>query len=151
MVFEHDYKKYPELTNSEIEEFGWESPHPQITEDFKATVVKVHDGDTITVSTSFRDFNFPIRLLDIDAPEMNAGGEVARDWLREQIQNEEVEIQINKANRVGKYGRLLGYVVHGGLNINELELALGLAVPFGQKGEGELPRVDKIFNIKQWL
>ena len=105
---EHDYEKFPELTNTEINEIGMLSPHTQYTEDFTATVVKVHDGDTITLRTKDRDFDFPLRFLDIDAPELNEGGEETRDWLKDQILGEEVEIKINKRNRVGKYGRLLG-------------------------------------------
>ena len=75
MVFEHDDKAFPELTNKQLEEFGFSSPHEQITRDFFAVVVKVVDGDTVTLRAEFRDFNFPLRLLDIDAPEMNEGGE----------------------------------------------------------------------------
>ena len=59
---DHDYKKFPELTNKQINEFGFQSPHKQITEDFDATVVHVTDGDTIRLRTDFRDFTFPLRL-----------------------------------------------------------------------------------------
>jgi len=148
---EHDFKKFPELTNKQIEEFGFESPHEQITEDFRATVVRVHDGDTITLRTDFRDFDFPLRILEIDAPEMNAGGETARDWLRGMILDEEVEIKINKQNRVGRYGRLLGKVSSLGMDIGEAEISLGYAVPFEQGKESQLEPVDKIFNTRQWL
>ena len=79
MVEQHDFTSFPELTKRQIEEFGFTSPHPQITEDFRATVVKVHDGDTVTLRTDFRDFDFPLRLLDIDAKELNEGGESAAE------------------------------------------------------------------------
>ena len=148
---EHDYEKFPELTNAQIDEYGFQSPHEQITEDFRAVVVRVHDGDTITLATDFRDFAFPLRFVDIDAPEMSEGGEEARDWLREQILNEEVQIKINKNNRVGKYGRLLGKVISRGIDMGEAELRLGLAKPFGKKKEGEPQNLDKLFSIIQWL
>ncbi len=147
----HDYDQYPELTNRQIEEFGFSSPHKQIVEDFRALVVKVHDGDTITLRTDFRDFDFPLRFLDIDAPEMNEGGEVARDWLRGRIDGETVDIRINRTNRVDKYGRLLGKVFHGGSDVGEDELRLGLARPFAKRDENKLPILDKIFSIKKWL
>lgn len=150
-MVEHNYKDYPELTNKQIEEFGFQSPHKQITEDFRAVVVKVTDGDTIRVKANFRDFAFPIRFIAIDAPEMNHGGEVARDWLKGQIEGEEVEIKINVRNRVGKYGRLLGKVVAAGIDMGESEVRLGLAVPFGQKDEAKIPDPFKIFRIEQWL
>jgi len=141
----HDYKNYPELTNAEIDEEGFSSPHVQYTEDFKATVIKVHDGDTITLQTEDRDFHFPLRFLNIDSPEMNNGGEEARDFVKGLILDEEVEIKIDKNNRVGKYGRLLGKVISRGLDIGESEIRLGYAKPFGQKLEGEIPPTMKIF------
>ena len=84
-MFDHDFKKFPELTKAQLELFALTSPHLQLTEDFFATVVKVHDGDTVTLRIPERDFDFPLRFLDIDAPEMNDGGEVARDWLSDQV------------------------------------------------------------------
>ena len=38
MVFIHDFQKYPELTNKQMEEFQLTSPHTQITEDFNAAL-----------------------------------------------------------------------------------------------------------------
>ena len=151
MVFEHDYTNFPELTNRQIEEFGFTSPHVQITENFNAEVVRVHDGDTITVSTSFRDFIFPIRFLDIDAPEMNEGGEEARDYVRGRILNKIVTVLINRKNRVDKWGRLLGRIIHGGSDIGEEELRLGIVTTFKNRREEQLPKMDKMFNIKQWV
>lgn len=151
MTSEHDYKNYPELTNTQIAEFGLESPHPQYTEDFIATCVKVHDGDTITLQTTDRDFTFPLRFLNIDAPEMNAGGEVARDWLNNQIIDQEVNIIIDKKQRVGKYGRLLGKVISMGIDMGDAEERLGFAVAFGKKNEGELPDLNKTFRTNQWF
>ena len=150
-MVEHDYKNYPELTNAQIEEFGINSPHKQIMEDFSATVVKVHDGDTVILKTDFRDFQFPLRLLNIDAPEMSEGGEEARDWLREQVMNDDVQIVMDKRQRVGKYGRLLGKLISRGLDMGEAEIRLGLAVPFGKKNEGQPQDINKIFRLDQWF
>lgn len=151
MVFEHDFKKFPELTNTQLEELQFQSPHKQITESFDATVIKVIDGDTIRLITDFRDFAFPLRFLDIDAPEMNAGGDVAREWLVDRILNKTVSVLINKKNRVDKYGRLLGKVVHGGMNVGDEELRLGLAKEFRSRREGEVPNLDKTFSLRQWF
>lgn len=148
---EHDYKKYPELTKKQMEEFGFSSPHKQIEEDFFATVVKVHDGDTITLRTNFRDFDFPVRFLNIDAPEMNAGGEVTRDWLIGRILGEVVQIRINLDNKVDKYGRLLGEVIHRGMSVGDEELNLGLAKPFTARREGELPNLQKELDTGRWF
>ncbi len=150
-MVEHDYKKYPELTNRQIDEFGFESPHKQITEDFAATVAKVHDGDTVTLDTDFRDFQFPLRLINIDAPEMSEGGEEARDWLRGQVLGQDVDVKINRFKRVGKYGRLLGRLVSGGLDMGEAQLRLGFSQLFGMKKQAEPPDINKIFRLEQWF
>ena len=151
MVFEHDWVNYPELSNSQLEEMRFMSPHEQISSDFTATVVKVHDGDTISLVTSFRDFVFPLRFSDIDAPELNAGGDVARDWLKTKLEKQEVEIKIDPKNRVEKYGRLLGRVVYRGMDVGQEEIYLGLAKPFGKKLEGELQPLEKVFSLKPWF
>ncbi|GAI82527.1 unnamed protein product, partial [marine sediment metagenome] len=36
-------------------------------------------------------------------------------------------------------------------DVGEEELRLGLATPFVQRREAELPNIDEMFNIKQWL
>ena len=151
MAFVHDFKKFPELTNKQLEDFQITSPHKQITEDFMADVVRVHDGDTITLRTNFRDFDFPLRFLDIDAPEMNAGGETAREWLSDRILNKTVEIKIRPNNRVDKWGRLLGTVIADGFDVGEDELRIGLATPFTRRREEQLPSIEKMFALKQWL
>lgn len=149
-MFEHDWVNYPELTNDELEELRFVSPHEQITEDFEATVVKVHDGDTITLSTTFRSFDFPLRFADIDAPEMNAGGEVARDWLRSKILGQKISVEIDDRDRVDKWGRLLGRVFYMGLDVGQEQVYLGLSKPFGEIGD-EIPNLKKEFAIEKWL
>jgi len=62
-----------------------------------------------------------------------------------------VDIKIDKENRVGKYGRLLGKVMAHGLDMGETMLTLGLVKSFGKKLEGELPVLGKMFSLKQWF
>ena len=146
-MFEHDYKKFPELTNKQLEILRFSSPHFQITEDFTAKVSKVHDGDTITLEMDRRDFPFPLRLLDIDAPELNQeGGHEVQAWLEGQILGEKVEIKIDAKQRVGKYGRLLGKVIHRGMNLNETMLGMGMVKTFDRRDEGQIPRFDKLMQ-----
>ena len=70
----HDFVKFPELTNSQMDLYYFESPHKQLSEDFQAEVVKVHDGDTITLRCAERSFDFPLRIINIAAPELNQDG-----------------------------------------------------------------------------
>jgi len=151
MVFDHDYVNYPELTNSQLSTFGFDSPHVQITEDFEALVVKVHDADTVTLRVEFRDFDFPIRLLDIDAPELSEGGQEAQQWLESRLLSRRVDILIDSSQRVGKYGRLLGRVLSDGLDVGEEMLNLGLVFEFGKKNEEMIPDINEILRLEQWV
>lgn len=150
MVFEHDYIKFPELTNRQLNDFGYSSPHIQITEDFRAMVLRVVDGDTIRLRTGFRDFDFPLRFLGINAPELSEGGAEAKEWLKERIEGKEVQILIDKKMRVGKYGRLLGKVLYFGLDMGSVMLSFGLVKPFGVD-IFTIPKESKIFRLGQWF
>ena len=152
MVHEHDFKRFPELRNSQMELHYFQSPHRQIFEDFNATVVKVHDGDTITIETEFRDFKFPLRLSEIDAPELNEeDGAKAQSWLEDQILDQEIMVLVNEFNRVGKWGRLLGEVVFRGVSINEEMIRQRFAVKFEDRDKDKIPDLEEELNIKQWL
>lgn len=152
-VDEHDFRRYPELTNNEIQEIGFLSPHEQIMEDFQAHVVRVHDGDTVTLRCDFRDFDFPLRFASIDAPELSTGvpGLEARDFLRFLLENEDVEVRIDYFNRVDKYGRLLGEVMIGGQVASDIMVQLGYATPYTQRLQTDLPDLNKVFAVNQWF
>lgn len=141
-MFDHDFEQFPELTNAQLESLELLSPHIQITADFDAVVVKVVDGDTVRLTTSFRDFDFPLRLLDIDTKELNEGGEDAKKWLREKLTGSEVRVMIDSQNRVGRYGRLLGRIFFNGLDVGQEMLYLGYAVPFGSRKESLVRDID---------
>ena len=146
----HDFVKFPELTNSQLQEHIV-SPFPQITEDIRVEVIKVIDGDTIKVRWDMRDFDFPVRFLDINAPEMSEGGGEARDYLKGVIEGEEVELQIDPNQRVGKYGRLLAKIISLGMDMGETMIRIGLATTFENRNEGEIPDLNKETRIEQWL
>lgn len=137
----HDFVRFPELTNSQMDVYYWNSPHKQIVDSFHCRVVKVTDGDTIRVETNFRDFDFPIRLLDINAPEMNEGGQEAKDWLTDQVLNAEIEVIVDPFQRVGKWGRLLGKIFHRGMDMGETMMILGLATKFDERNEGKIGEI----------
>lgn len=139
-----DFKRFPELTNSQMQLYYFSSPHKQITEDFFAKVIRVTDGDTIQVTMEERDFDFPIRFLDINAPEMNeARGKSVKDWLANRILNQEVEIKIDRNNRVDKWGRLLGHVFHRGMDTGSEMMHLGLVTRFEARNEGKILKMRK--------
>ena len=130
----HNFKEFPELTNAQMDLYYWDSPHKQIQGDFNATVVRVIDGDTIEVKWDERDFNFPVRLDFIDAPEKDeSGGTRSTNWLEREIEGEDVLIKINPHNRIGKFGRIIGEIIHLGRSINQLSLDFNYSVPFGEE------------------
>ena len=127
----HDFKNFPELTNNQLQIYYFDSPHKQITEDFTAKVVNVHDGDTIRVKWRERDFDFPVRLAHIAAPELKEeGGKESQSWLEKQIMGEEVDIVIDPNNRVGKWGRIIGEIIFMGININQMSMDMRFSIPF---------------------
>ena len=131
MMWEHDFKRFPELTNNQMGFYYFDSPHEQITKDFTARVVKVSDGDTIRVETDFRDFDFPIRFLDTDATEMDTSdGVKSQRWLENLILGKEIEVLMDDTNRVEKWGRLLGEILFQGININKQSILENFAVRF---------------------
>ena len=141
----HDFDKFPELTNSQFDLYFHLSPFRQITEDFGAKVVKVTDGDTVRVKWYGRDFDFPVRMINIAAPEKKeTGGAESQSWLESEILGKEVYIQINPFNRVERWGRLLGYVNHRGMDMGELSIMKGHSVPWSQRNEGKIPELEEM-------
>lgn len=125
------------------------SPHRQITEDFDAVVTKVVDGDTIRVLWDYRDFEFPVRFLGTNAPEMNEpGGREARLSLEAMILGEKVHIIVDPDERVGKWGRILGTIIHRGLNINEEMIRSGKSTTFAERDAGKFPDLNELFMLK---
>ena len=102
-------------------------------------VVKVHDGDTATVRWSERDFDFPIRFADIAAPELNEeGGHEAQSWLEKRILGKTVDV-ILAPRRVEKWGRILGTIIHDGLDVAQEEIQRGLATTWEDRKTGVIP------------
>jgi len=130
----HDFKQFPELTNSQMQIYYFESPHKQIVESFIGKVVKVTDGDTIRVSCDFRDFDFPVRFADLAAPEKDErGGLESQSWLESQILGEEVEV-IPTKTRVEKWGRLLANIMHLGMDMSQLSVDTGHGLTWENRG-----------------
>ncbi len=147
-----DFKQFPELRTEQFDMYYFQSPHKQITEDFTARVVDVTDGDTINVEWQERDFKFPVRFLEINAPELNEQrGEFVKNWLKSRIEGQEVEILINPKNRVDKWGRLLGRVRFAGLDMGDDMLRQGLVTKFESRNEGKIPNIKSEMSIDKWF
>ena len=101
---------------------------------YRAHVLKIYDGDTITVRVDLGFHTHRIerlRLARIDAWEVRGeerpAGLVARDWLRSQILGRDVIVQTIK-DKTGKYGRYIAEVFTLDCeNLNDLIVSNGHA------------------------
>jgi len=124
----------------------WKTTVPFVPPVTAGKVIKVYDGDTITVATKLPMKNspvyrFPVRLTGIDSPEIKGKSEVeielakkSRDALSELILEKDVEL---KNVSTEKYGRLLADVYIGKIHINRWMLDNKYAIPYdgGTKSE----------------
>ena len=107
----------------------------------KVKVVKVYDGDTVTVAFHLNRvlYKTQIRLSGIDAPEIKGKSEtekakarLARDALSAKIFNQVVELK-NTRNE-SKWGRLLAEIWFENKNISDWMIEEGHCVPYqGEK------------------
>ena len=104
---------------------------------YSAHVVKVYDGDIITVDI---DLGFgiimkkqKIRLYGINTPEIRGEqrpeGIISRDYLSNLILDKDIMLETIK-DKTGKYGRLLGIVWLDYVNINDKLVEENLAVKY---------------------
>ncbi|MDB6117318.1 MAG: putative prophage MuMc02, nuclease [Verrucomicrobiaceae bacterium] len=89
-------------------------------------VVSVHDGDTLTLQSGGRGSKkLKVRLEGIDAPEIGQPyGDVSRQALNNMVYGRMVTIV---PVTVDKYGRTVGRVVLGRLDVNGEMVRIGLA------------------------
>jgi len=103
------------------------------SEELKARVVKIIDGDTIIVK--FEGGERSVRLLGIDSPELGKDGSPpeyaaheAKKFLEKLILGKKVRLRFD-LEREDRYGRLLCYVYSSdGTLVNELLVREGLAL-----------------------
>lgn len=110
-----------------------------IAEELLGKVIKVSDGDTITVLDN-NNQKHKIRLKGIDAPEsQQIFGDISTQSLSELVYNKEVQVSWDKKD---KYYRILGKVIVEGIDANYEQLKKGLAWYYKQY-EKDLNDEDK--------
>ncbi len=91
-------------------------------------VVQIVDGDTLILLLDCASLEVPIRLAAIDAPERGMPqAEAATESLRDLTWGKTALVHWHKRD---KYGRLVGKVVVGGLDVNLEQVKRGLAWHF---------------------
>ena len=114
------------------------SPHSYAAQ-LTGRVVAVADGDTITVLDSNWQQN-KVRLNGIDAPEKSQPfGSRSRQHLRALVHGRDIVVKWNKRDR---YGRILGKVLVGSVDVNLEQIRAGLAWHY-KRYEREQSREDR--------
>jgi len=104
--------------------FTCSSPAYAHADTINGQVVKVADGDTITVQDNMGQ-KHQIRLAGIDAPEMNQPyGLNSKNSLRSLVAGQTVTVEYKKRDR---YGRIIGKVLFRGGDICLEQVKVGLA------------------------
>jgi endonuclease YncB( thermonuclease family) len=125
------------------DEISWEDTIPYIPPVTGGRVIKVYDGDTITVATRVHDlphlYRFSVRLDGIDCPEIKTKNSteksvavLAKQHLVDSILGKDVEL---RNVSLEKYGRILAEVWYGGesMNLSLVEARLAVAYDGGKK------------------
>jgi len=111
----------------------WETTKPYVPQVRYGYVIKVYDGDTITVASRIWGtyYRFSVRLRGIDCPEMKSDDKViamiAQKKVSDLILNKRVYLT---EVSMDKYGRLLAKVSYHGVDVSAFLLGQKLAVPY---------------------
>ena len=116
----------------------WKDTKPYIPPVNSGLVIKVYDGDTITIATQIYNdktlYRFSVRLNGIDCPEMKTNNNnektvaiMAKNRVTEMIYRKNITLKNVKKE---KYGRLLADVYHNNICINNVLLKERLAVKY---------------------
>lgn len=110
---------------AELHNATWDNTDPFQPDVRYGKVIKVYDGDSITIASkpyaNYPVYRFSIRLNGIDTPELRTSNEnekkhgiIARDALKEKILDKTVTLKNVDSE---KYGRLLADIYLGDENI----------------------------------
>ncbi|MGM7703021.1 5'-nucleotidase C-terminal domain-containing protein [Pseudalkalibacillus sp. Hm43] len=111
-------------------------PAPKPKESYEATIDRVVDGDTVHVTDPILG-STKIRMLSIDTPETNYNGESQgyhAEAATEELQRllpagTKITVEVGE-QPLDDYGRLLGHIHKGEMDVNKEMVRLGRAVPY---------------------
>ena len=105
-------------------------------------VIKVYDGDTITLEDKTR-----IRFYGIDAPELKQkGGKFSQENLYNKIYNKKIQYEVISVDR---YGRTVAKVYYKGEYINKYMLESGSAWWYEEYSKNDKDLENAIENAKK--
>ena len=132
-------KKSKPDDNSFLDEIGWKDTQTFTVPITSGKVIKVYDGDTITIANKLpiKDspiYRFSVRLNGIDTPEIKSKHEAekklakeAKQFLSDIILGNIIELRDVKTE---KYGRILATVYYNNENMNQLMIDSKHALPY---------------------
>ena len=107
---------------------------------YPAKVIKISDGDTITILTQQRK-QIKVRFYGIDAPELKQPyGKKSKQFLANLIAGEVVEVEENGKDR---YKRTIGTIYLNGTDINAQMVANGYAWAYRKFSKKYTPQESK--------
>lgn len=136
---ETNENKFSNINESNISNLNLKEVKPFVPPISSGFVVKVYDGDTITIISRLPYsqsalYKFSVRLNGIDCPEIKGKTEyerecakIAQSELEQLILNKQITLKNVKTE---KYGRILADVYLGDLNLNQYMLDHELAVMY---------------------
>lgn len=136
----------------------WENTIPFIPPITHGIVIKVYDGDTITIASKLPYkksplYRFSIRLNGIDCPEIRGSDDdekqcatIAKHTLSKMILHKTVYLKNLKTE---KYGRILADVYYNNINLSNYMLEQRLAVKY-TGGKKESPESWMIYHTTDY-
>ena len=128
-----------EWLNNIDKNIDWKDTIPFVPPVEKGVVIKVYDGDTITIASKLpypesKLYRFSVRLNEIDCPEIKSKDEnekqcaqIAKQEMSDLVLNKIVTL---KNVDTEKYGRILADVYIGDLHVNKHMIEKRLAVTY---------------------
>ena len=133
-----DYEPNEWLNNLD-KNIDWKDTIPFVPPVEKGVVIKVYDGDTITIASKLpypdsKLYRFSVRLNEIDCPEIKSKdknekqcAQIAKQEMSDLVLNKIVTL---KNVDTEKYGRILADVYIGDLHVNKHMIEKRLAVTY---------------------
>lgn len=145
---EEDKEEEKETNKEDKKTWTWKNTVPFVPPFTSGMVIKVYDGDTITIASrlpieSSPVYRMSVRLNGIDCPEMKTLDNrekqcamLAKEEMARLVLGKEIVL---KNTTTEKYGRLLADVYVDGLHVNQHMLDKRLAVPYGGNTKQKVP------------
>ena len=127
------------ISTNNLQDADWDNTVPFVPPVTRGKVIKVYDGDTITIASklpykSSQMYRFSVRLRGIDSPEIKSKSLAEKDLAMNSkmaLSNLILEKNVDLKNiSTEKYGRILADVYIDNVNVNTWMLENKLALPY---------------------